>query len=218
MTISEAIEQDISPTIQCGSTKGFLNGNKLWEEENEIIKSNSDFGFALAKLRCWEKDAPRLHTNLNLHQWLVDLNDINTVEAADAYWGVARGVEILDKNLPRENTKTPNYFKKEHKTLFKSEIDRVCKEGYICTYDDLVKIWPDLPLVPQDVLGCGFIVKKKVIISNPPSQHNVFYKINPLRMFNFLGRRNSQIETYCGLLKTIISWSKCSCKRVWNFT
>jgi hypothetical protein len=163
MFILEAIEQKTTQAIQCGSTRGFLNEDKLWQEENKIIKSNSIFGFALAKLRCWEKDAPRLHTNLNLHQWLSDLSDLNTVEAADAYWGVSRGVEILDKNLNRDNTKTPNYFKKVHKDLFNSEIDRVCKEGYICKYDDLVKIWPNLPLEPQDVLGCGFIVKKKVI-------------------------------------------------------
>ena len=163
LVILEAIEQKTTPAIQCGSTRGFLNENKLWQEENKIIKSNSIFAFALAKLRCWEKDAPRIHTNLNLHQWLVDLSDLNMVEAADAYWGVSRGVEILDKNLNRDNTKTPNYYKKEHKDLFNSEIDRVCKEGYICKYEDLVKIWPNLSLEPQDVLGCGFIVKKKVI-------------------------------------------------------
>ena len=155
----------------------------------------------MAKLRIWESNAPRIHTNLNLHQWLKSLSKLNTVETADAYWGVSRGVEILDKNLKRKNTRTPNYYKREYSHLFKEEIERVCKEGYICNYDDLVKIWPNLPIEPQDVLGCGFIVKLKddgtlklrlIVDCSRPSFHGV----------------NAHVKEYGTSLPTVFSMSK----------
>ena len=35
IVISEAIEQKVTPTIQCGSTRGFLDGACLWSKEIE---------------------------------------------------------------------------------------------------------------------------------------------------------------------------------------
>ena len=194
---------NLKPTkvIPCGSSNSVLDGELLWTQENEIIAQSSNFGFALAKLRIWEKDAPRIHTNLNLHEWLKSLSNLDTVETADAYWGVSRGVEILDKNLKRQNTNTPNYFKKEHSKLFAQEIERVCKEGYICDYDDLVKIWPNLPIEPQDVLGCGFVVKQRedgtlklrlIVDCSRPSYHGV----------------NAHVKEYGTSLPTVFSMSK----------
>ena len=156
-----ALKQRAPNILECGSTKGPNDWTKIWTLENKIISSNNKFGNALAILRAWEPTAPYLHTDLNIVAWLTKLDRIGTIEAADAFWGISRGLEILPKDLKRESTSTSNYYKKEHTPYVKEEVERIFKEKHIASYLDLQKIFPSLPEIPEDRLGLGFVLKTK---------------------------------------------------------
>jgi hypothetical protein len=160
-TKSEALAQSQPPVLRCGSTKGRVNWANLFKKENDSVTGNSTFGKALAKLRVLRLGAPFIHTNLHLEQWLARLQRIDTVEAADAYWGVSRGLEVVPHTEVRDTTNTPNYYDEAHADLVRTELKRVMQDGYICTYDELRTIWPSLPEEVGDSLGLGFVVKTK---------------------------------------------------------
>ena len=147
--------------IICGSNEAVNNWKNIWNSENAIISKNKPFGAAIMTLRLWEPNAPYLHTNLDLQIWLNRLYKIGTIEAADAYWGISRGLELLPKTLKREATSTPNYFKKEHTPYVKEELERVFASKHIASYEEIRKIFPSLPSVPEDRLGLGFVLKEK---------------------------------------------------------
>ena len=159
--IATALKQKPVPHIPCGSTKASNNWSAIWKLENNILSSKTVFGNALTILRLWEPNSPPLHTDLDLEQWLVRLSRIGTIEAADAYWGISRGLELLPKNLERRATNTPNYFKKEHTPYVKEEVERVFKLKHIASYEDMKAIFPSLPNIPEDRLGLGFVLKTK---------------------------------------------------------
>ena len=112
--IRTACSQQMPKPIICGSNEAVNNWKNIWSSENAIISKSKKFGVALTTLRLWEPNAPYLHTNLDLQEWLDRLCKIGTIEAADAYWGISRGLELLPKTLKRKATSTPNYYKKEH--------------------------------------------------------------------------------------------------------
>ena len=118
------------------------------------MDTGSDFEHVLAILRCHKPSAPILHTNLHLAMWLTELSALNSVEAADCYFGLSRGMELVPEELQRPDTETPNYFKHEHAEHVDFEI---CSK-----YSELRKIWPELPETLHDRLGLGFVLKIKV--------------------------------------------------------
>ena len=148
--------------IVCGEHKGEANWLQLHKSENIIIATGSDFGHALAILKLRSPKAPIVHTNLHLPMWLKELNNLNTVEAADCYYGLSRGMELFPENLKRHDTETPNYFKSEHAEHVEFELKRVLQDQHLAKYSDLRKIWPSLPETPHDRLGLGFVLKIKV--------------------------------------------------------
>lgn len=148
--------------ITCGETNGIVDWAKLHETEKAIMTTGSDFGHALAILRCSKPSAPLLHTNLHLAMWLTELNALNSVEAADCYFGLSRGMELVPEDLQRPDTETPNYFKHEHADHVDFEIRRVLEDKHLVKYSELRKIWPELPETPHDRLGLGFVLKIKV--------------------------------------------------------
>jgi hypothetical protein len=196
-----ACSQECPATIKCGSTKGVTVWKKLFETENVSISSLSTFGTALAALRLNKPNAPFLHTNLHVEAWLTKLINLNSVEAADAYWAVSRGLEIIPPNLDREPTVTPNYYDKQHEFLVKKEIKRVMQDGYISTYEELRAIWPDLPEKVTDSLGLGFVVKaapggglkvRLILDCSRPSEGSV----------------NSNIKDYSTTLPTVVEFAR----------
>ena len=158
-TSSAALAQTQPRTIACGSTRGVVHWKELFESENNAIKTLSCFGRALSQLRVLRPSAPYLHTNLHLQEWLQRLEHIGTAEAADGYWGVSRGLEVVPSDTTRAATATPNYYDQTHKELLRSEVKRIIQDGYLCTYADLKLIWPGLPANVKDTLGLGFVVK-----------------------------------------------------------
>ena len=160
-SIKNVLSQINPKVLICGNNGSTNDWNKLFFLENKMIRSSTIFGLALAKLREWEPKAPYLHTDLNLLRWLVNLSRVGSIEAADAYWGVSRGLELLPKDLTRASTSTPNYFKKEHTPYVKSELERVFKQKHIASYEDLKTIFPSLPDQPEDRLGLGFVLKER---------------------------------------------------------
>ena len=106
--------------------------------------------------------APYVHTNLHLPTWLNELSKLDTIEAADCYHGLARGMELMPESLKRPDTETPNYFKSEHAEHVDFEINRVLQDQHLAKYSDLMKIWPNVPETPHDRLGLGFVLKIKV--------------------------------------------------------
>jgi hypothetical protein len=148
--------------VICGEHKGKENWKKLHKTEGTIMASGSDFGHALAILKLRTPSAPIVHTNLHLPTWLAELSNLNTIEAADCYYGLSRGMELLPESLKRPDTETPNYFKSEHAEHVDFEIKRVLKDQHLAKYSDLRKIWPSLPETPHDRLGLGFVLKIKV--------------------------------------------------------
>ena len=160
-SIKNVLSQINPKVLICGNNGSTNDWNKLFLLENKMIRSSTIFGLALAKLREWEPKAPYLHTDLNLLRWLVNLSRVGSIEAADAYWGVSRGLELLPKDLTRASTSTPNYFKKEHTPYVKSELERVFKQKHIASYEDLKTIFPSLPDQPEDRLGLGFVLKER---------------------------------------------------------
>ena len=99
---------------------------------------------------------------MNLLPWLNRLEKIGSIEAADGYWGVSRGVEIIPQNIKRESTSTPNYYKKEDEGLVKQEVLRVLQDGHLITYNEVRKIYKDAPETPSDRIALGFLVKDKI--------------------------------------------------------
>ena len=199
---SERARKQASPAIiAAGSHKGKVNWKRLFENENQCIIDHSTFGLALANLRNTRPEAPFLHTNLHLESWLSRLDELNTVEAADAYWGISRGIEVIPSNPDRIPTTTPNYFDKKHEDLVREEIKRVVQDGYICSYDELKAIWPDLPDGLSDSLGLGFIVKTR-----PDGTLKVRLIIDCSRPDGC--SVNSEIKDYSTALPTVVEFAR----------
>ena len=198
----KATQQTRPATIQCGSTNGINDWNDIFHLENTAICELSNFGIALAVLRLQKPRAPYLHTNMHVGEWLARLSKLNTVEAADAFWGISRGFEIISPDLEREPTKTKNYYDPEHESLVRSEIRRILQDGYISTYEDLRIIWPDLPEKVTDSLGLGFIVKK-----NPAGGLKVRLVLDCSRPTDGLSV-NSNIKDYSTTLPTVVEFAR----------
>ena len=158
---SKALAQSAPKVLTCGSTKGKVNWDRLFKKENACIARESTFSRALVILRLERAGAPFLHTNLHLEQWFKKLQRINTEEAADAYWGVSRGLEVIPTSVEREPTNTPNYYDEKHADLVREELKRIMQDGYLATYAELKRIWPSLPDNVSDSLGLGFVVKRR---------------------------------------------------------
>ena len=197
----EAVDQHFPQAIKCGSTKGVNNWRHIFDAENAEISNLSSFGAALAVLRLNNPKAPFLHTNLHVGNWLTRLAKINTVESADAYWSISRGLEIIPPNINRENTDTANYYDSEHEKLVRNEIKRVMQDGYISTYEELRVIWPDLPEKVADSIGLGFVVKSNadgslkvrlILDCSRPSGESV----------------NSHIKDYSTALPTVVEFAR----------
>jgi len=172
--IKQALKLPQIPHIPCGSHNAKINWKRLHKLEQQALRLgiSNNFAIALAILKTNHPKAPPLHTNLALESWLLRLQKLGSKEAADGYWGLSRGFEVIPEHIKREPTKTPNYVKHEHQSLLQEEIKRILQDGYIASYDELQKIW-NLPDIPTDTIALGFIVKKrsdgtlKVILLTP---------------------------------------------------
>ena len=148
--------------IICGKFQQNIDWKRLANLEKDEIAKGSTFGVALAILTIRDARQPPLHSSLHLLPWFMRLRKVGTIEAADGYWGVSRGVEILPKNLQRDPTSTPNYYKKEHEAHVQEEVERVMKDGHLLPYEKIKEIWQDAPEVPFDKVALGFLVKDKI--------------------------------------------------------
>jgi hypothetical protein len=158
----KALNLPQAPVIKCGEAKSLVRWDHLHTQEQALIRANGPFAHALATLLANNPLAPLLHTNLHLEVWLRELSQFDTAEAADCYYGLSRGMELVPKHLVRPDTVTPNYFKKEHTEHVDFEIRRVLREKHLVPYKELRALFPDLPEQPSDTLGLGFVLKVKV--------------------------------------------------------
>ena len=128
-----------------------------------LQQDNSQFSIALFWLHFSKPDEPFIHSGLEAHMWLKRLAKINTAESADAYWAVTRGLHIIDdSHIKREPSETPNYYKAKDHDLVVKELTRIMEAGHLMKYEDLRKLLPSLPPVPER-LALGFVVKIKGI-------------------------------------------------------
>ena len=149
------------PVIAIGKTTGTCPWKSISIFEAAIINSESTFGKALLWLHTIRTNESYQHTNLHLLVWLQQLSKLNTREAADCWWGISRGVEITPASLKRPSTRTPNYHKSEDEDQLIDEFHRIIKSGYMATWDDLKKVYPDLQDSPIDILGASIVIKIK---------------------------------------------------------
>ena len=158
--------QKKAPTVlPGGKASAITNWKQLASSEANILRQqNSEFSIALYWLHYSKPNEPYVHSGLEVHSWLKRLSKINTAEAADAYWAISRGLHIIDEKhvANRQPSETPNYFKDKDKHLVIQELKRIMKAGHLVKYEELKRLLPTLPDVPER-LGLGFVVKVKGI-------------------------------------------------------
>ena len=118
--------------------------------EDDIIRSRTEFGVELARLRVLDP-APVVHSKLVLKTWLQELSQSGSpVQAAHAFYALSRGMRFLPRNHERAPTRSPNYFTAEHAPVVRKEFTRLAAMGYTCAADDIKAV---------DILAIGCVVK-----------------------------------------------------------
>lgn len=122
----------------------------LQELELQVVGTDTIFGRELARLLLYD-DGQVQQSELHLSSWLSELSQsASPLQAAHAYWAVSRGVRFLPRGHRRPRTRSPNYFKAEHRDVVAAEFRRLCSHGYVCEVSDFT---------PSDVLALGCVVK-----------------------------------------------------------
>ena len=150
--------------LPCGGVTGKVCWAKLFQQEKSMMRTSGKFANAILKLHHTFPNAPYVHTDLHLHEWWKLLKQLNTATAADIYWTVSRGVNLIHEQIQeqRATTHTPNYFDKELTPLVRQELQRVLQDKRIIPYETLHKLLPHiLPPRPMDRIALGFIVKTR---------------------------------------------------------
>ena len=131
--------------------------------ELEIVDSGTPFGVRLGELRQMHSDWPFVVGNLDVPAWLRILSSDPDPKAAEVYFVVSRGFQILPPELADsfESNDADNYRSAEdNSTEVDAEIQRLFTAGFI---DDFHKVLEDLGL-PSDtvpnVLSIGAVIKK----------------------------------------------------------
>ena len=160
--LSEASSPSFDPwVIAAGHATAKVEWKRLHTLEVAAIESGTPFGIALLWLHAVRSGEPYIHTNLELEEWFTQLRNIGTVESADCFWALSRGVQIIPPHPPRAPTRTPNYNKPEDEPHMIQEFERVMRSGYICTWEELRSVYPDLQDWPTDILGSSVVIKER---------------------------------------------------------
>ena len=212
---AEASSLTFSPwVIAAGHATAKVDWRRLHALELDAIGAGTPFGNALLWLHAVRANEPYIHTNLYLEEWLAHLRRIGTVESADCFWALSRGIQIIPPHPSRAPTRTPNYNKPEDESHMIQEFERVMRSGYICTWKELRTVYPDLQEWPTDILGTSVVIKERDEID---IQGNRILKVRIIIDASRPTKRS--VNDFCPesstTLPTVIEMGACMIKNTW---